>query len=156
MPEPSTSAASAAGYAAVKGFTAIGGAAGLGAGLAALVVMASRPPRSAREWVVGITTTVVGSIGGGSALVQWLGINGWAHDGAIGMAALMGLSFACGLPAWFLVRAVFNTTAKHEASTLGELADEIRGVRAAVERREPELYGSQGPHYSRNSDEGQP
>ena len=65
MTDPASSgAAGAAAFKAVGGASAV--AAG-GAGLAAVVVMLMTPPRSPREWAVGLISTVVASIGGGAA-----------------------------------------------------------------------------------------
>ncbi len=82
------------------------GAFGFMAVLAAIVVMAMTPPKSFRESVVALSTTVMGSIGGGSFLVQWFGWSAWA-DTHFGLMALAGVIFVCGLPAWLIVRALF-------------------------------------------------
>ena len=60
MTDPASSgAAGAAASKAVGGASAV--AAG-GAGLVAVVVMLMTPPRSAREWAVGLISTVASSI----------------------------------------------------------------------------------------------
>lgn len=119
MPEP-TSSTAAAGFA---GFKAIGGAAGMaagGAGLAAIVVMLMTQPRSAREWAVGLICTVMGSIGGGAALITYFGLQAWM-DTPVGLVAVLGLVFASGLPAWSIVRAAFTWMEKRQGKDLGEL-----------------------------------
>lgn len=78
------------------------GAAG-GAGLAAVVVMLMTPPRSPREWAVGLISTVVASIGGGAAVIEHFGLQPWVNS-SIGLCAMGGLVFACGLPGWAVVR----------------------------------------------------
>lgn len=120
MSEPTSSTA-----AGIAGWKLIGGAAGVaagGAGLAAIVVMCMTPPRSAREWVVGIISTVVCSVAGGAYVLHKLGFSHLADDGPIGLAVLFGLCFACGLPGWALVRAVFTWFAKRAGKDIGELA----------------------------------
>lgn len=120
MAEPTSS--SAAGFA---GWKLIGGAAGVvagGAGLAAIVVMLMTPPRHAREWAVGLISTVVCSIAGGSWLLHWLGMADLAQAGPTGLATLFGLCFACGLPGWALVRALFTWLDRRRDKDIAELA----------------------------------
>lgn len=122
--EPASSAAAGA-----VGWKLIGGAAGAaagGAGLAAIVVMLMTQPRSAREWAVALISTVVGSIAGGAAVVQHFGLQAWTHD-YIGLVGMLGLVFACGLPAWALVRWAFTWMERRKDKDLGEVADELRG-----------------------------
>ena len=66
VPEPTSS-----GVAGAAAFKAAGGAAAGGALLATIVVMLMTPPRSMREWAVGLISTVVTGIGGG-AIVRWV------------------------------------------------------------------------------------
>lgn len=125
MSEPASSTA-----AGVAGWKLIGGAAGVaagGAGLAAVVVMCMTPPRSAREWVVGLISTVVCSVAGGAYLLHWLGLSDLAAQGPLGLAVLFGLCFACGLPGWALVRAVFTAMAKREGQGIDQIVNEVRG-----------------------------
>ncbi len=71
MTDPASSgAAGAAAFKAVGGASAV--AAG-GASLAAVVVMLMTPPRMPREWAVGLISTVVSSIDGGAAVIEYLG-----------------------------------------------------------------------------------
>lgn len=127
MSEPiSGSAAAAAGGAAA--FKAMGGAAGVAAGasgLAAFVVMLMMRPRTRGEWAVALICTVVSSIGGGAAVVQHFGLQSWAHD-YIGLVALFGLVFACGLPGWAVVRWVFNYINKRAAVGIDEVIADAR------------------------------
>lgn len=114
--------------AGVAGWKIIGGLAGMGAigaGLAAFVVMAMTKPKSDQEWRVALVSTLVGSIGGGAALVRYLGIQNWAQD-LFGIVAMLALSFACGLPAWALVRALFIYLDKRRDADLVEIAKEVR------------------------------
>ena len=76
MTDPASS-----GVAGAAAFKAVGGASAVaagGAGLAAIVVMLMTPPRSPREWAVGLISTVVASIGGGAAAIEHFGLPGAA------------------------------------------------------------------------------
>ncbi|MCY1555248.1 hypothetical protein D9M68_918870 [compost metagenome] len=85
-------------------------------------------PRTPREWVVALISTVAGSLFGGAALIQWLEITAWAStfDGQVGLGVF---HFAAGLPAWVLVRSWF---AYAEASKGRSLPDLIRELRDAA------------------------
>ena len=124
MPEP-TSSTSAAGFAAFK---AMGGAAGMaagGAGLAAIIVMLMTPPRTPKEWAVGLISTVVGSVTGGAALITYFNLYHWMET-PVGLVAVLGLVFACGLPAWAIVRASFTWLIRRQDKDVGELAQDAR------------------------------
>jgi hypothetical protein len=117
MPEPTSSAG---GFALFK---ALGGAAGMAAGgatLATIVVMLMQPPRSAREWMVGLICTVVGSITGGATLISYFGLQAWM-DSPVGLVAVLGLVFASGLPVWAVVRSAFTWLDRRQGKDLGEL-----------------------------------
>ena len=129
-------AAASTASAAVSLVGGAGAAAGIGAGLSALVVMTMMTPRSPREWAVGIISTVVLSIGGGAAVVVYFGLLQkvqalHGEEQFFAFAALLGLVFACGLPAWALVRWIFTTIERRRDKDLGELWDEVRGKRGA-------------------------
>ncbi len=116
--------------AGVAGWKIIGGLAGMGAigaGLAAFVVMAMTRPTDEKEWRVALACTFVGSIGGGAALIKYLGIEQWSHDviGLIGQGALM---FACGLPAWAIVRALFKYLEKRKDADLADIVRDVKEV----------------------------
>lgn len=112
---------------ATGGKTALGLAGGtaIGAGLAALVVMCMTTPRSPKEWAVGLVSTVMGSVCGGAAVVQHFGLHAWATD-YVGMVALIGVVFACGLPAWSIVRWVFNYIEKKQTAGIDEIVDDVK------------------------------
>lgn len=117
--------------AGVAGWKIIGGLAGMGAigaGLAAFVVMAMTTPTDTKEWRVALACTFVGSIGGGAALIKYLGVENWSHD-LLGLIALGALIFACGLPAWAAVRALFKFTNKRRDA---DLADIVRDVKEMI------------------------
>lgn len=125
MSEPASSAAGG-----LFAWKAVGGAAGFaagGAGLAAIIVMLMTPPRSPREWAVGLISTVVGSIGGGAAVVQHFSLQAWALD-PFGLLALFGLAFACGLPAWAVVRWVFTWIMRRQDKAIDEVIADARGM----------------------------
>lgn len=117
------------GTAGLAGWKLIGGLAGLGAfgaGLAAVVVMCMTTPRDPKEWAIGLISTVMASIAGGSAVVQWLGIQSWALS-PFGLAALLGLCFTCGLPGWAVVRWTFNYIRKREGHGIDDVVRDVRG-----------------------------
>ena len=125
MAEPTSSTAAAG---AAAGWKLIGGAAGaygIGAALATIVVMCMTPPRSKREWAVGLISTVVLSIGGGAAVIERFGLQGWMTT-LNGLMAVLGLVFACGLPAWAVVRWTFSWMERRRDKDLGEVMGELK------------------------------
>lgn len=124
MPEPTTSSA-AAGVAGWKALGGLAGATAAGAGLAAVVVMCMTTPRTAREWAVGLISTVVCSVAGGAAVVERFGLQAWTIS-YTGLVALFGLVFACGLPGWAIVRWTFTWMERRRGRDIGEVATEIR------------------------------
>jgi hypothetical protein len=114
--------------AGVAGWKLLGGLAGMGAigaGLAAFVVMSMTKPKSDQEWRVALICTLVGSIGGGATLVRYLGIQHWIED-PFGMVAMLLLVFACGLPAWALVRALFIFIDKRRDADLAQIVHDVK------------------------------
>jgi len=100
------------------------GAFGLMAVLAAIVVMAMTLPRTVREFIVAMISTVVSSIAGGAFVVRWFGIGHWVNDD-MGMIAIGGIVFVCGLPAWVLVRAGFAWSEAKKDRQLGEIVNAV-------------------------------
>lgn len=126
MSEPTSSAAG--GFFAWK---LIGGAAGFaagGAGLAAIIVMLMTPPRTPREWTVGLISTVMGSIAGGAAMVMHFNLQAWMNSW-VGLVAILGLCFACGLPAWAVVRWVFTWIINRRDKDLTEVVADLKAMR---------------------------
>lgn len=119
MAEPSSSGA--AGFAAYKLAVAFG----LPAGLAAIVVMLWVQPKSPREWAMAIISTVMSSVCGGAAVVQHYGLNSWG-DSYIGLVAMAGIIFACGLPGWVIVRAAFAWLEKRKGKDIAELITDAK------------------------------
>jgi hypothetical protein len=116
------------GAAGILGWKLIGSLAGLGAigaGLAAVVVMCMTRPRDDKEWVVAIVSTVMSSVCGGSAFIQWQGIEHWVYT-PFGLVALLGVAFACGLPGWALIRWFFNYVLKREGRGIDEIVREAK------------------------------
>lgn len=107
------------------------GAFGFVAVLAAVVVMAMTLPKTVREFVVAMISTSVSSICGGAFVVRWFGIGSWANDD-VGVIALGGIIFVCGLPAWVLVRAWFKWAEKRRDKDLAEMASDLAELRKAV------------------------
>lgn len=101
--------------------------AGLSAGaiLAAIVVMAITPARNAREFIVGMVSTLVASLSGGAAAASYLGLTEQVHN-PWGLAMLGGLFFVCGLPGWLLVRAFFLWAERNKGKDLAQLLGMIR------------------------------
>lgn len=124
MPEPTSSgvAGAAAAYKALGGTAA---AVASGATLAAVVVMLMTPPRDKREWAVGLISTVVSSIGGGAMTVEYFQLHHWAFS-TVGLCALGGLIFACGLPGWAMVRWIFNFIGKRRDASIDEVAKDVK------------------------------
>ncbi len=123
MSEPISSAAAGA-----AGFKAIGGTAGalgLGAAVATIVVMLMTPPRSPREWAVGLISTVIGSIAGGAAVIEHFQLQAWMTS-FNGLLAVLGIAFACGLPAWAIVRWVFTYIERSRGKDIAEVAREVK------------------------------
>lgn len=120
------------GAAGVAGWKIIGGLAGtgVGAGLAAYIVMSMTKPKTNQEWHVAMICTLVGSIGGGAALISWLGLQRWAND-VFGLVGMFGIAFACGLPAWLIIRALFIYIDKKRDADITEIiADGAQAVKA--------------------------
>lgn len=115
MAEPtSTGAASYAAYKLVIAY-------GLPPMIISLVVMLMTKPRSAREWIASLTTTVIGSICGGAFLIEYYEWQSLANS-TNGLIAMFGMVFICGLPWWVLVRSFFSWTEKRKDKDIKELA----------------------------------
>ena len=122
--EPTTST----GAAGLAGWKLIGGLAGLGAigaGLAAIVVMCLMTPRDRKEWTVGLISTVISSISGGAAVVEYFELQHWTSS-FFGLVAMFGLVFVCGLPGWAMVRWTFNSIRAREGETVEDVLRDLR------------------------------
>ena len=131
----SAAVAGAASAAAAKGAggAAIGGAVGGGLALGAILVMLMKKPRSEREWAVALISTAASSLGGGAALMLYLGLHKiLASDVPIelylGLMQLGGVFLACSLPGWLLVRVAFNTMAKYQDKGADDVYRDVKGM----------------------------
>lgn len=100
------------------------GAFGFVAVLAAVVVMAMTLPRTVREFFVAMVCTTVSSIGGGAFLVRWLDLGHWVNDD-LGIIAIGGVIFVCGLPAWVIVRALFAWSEAKKDRQITEIVNAV-------------------------------
>jgi hypothetical protein len=130
MTDPALSSA-VGGFALWKALTA---AAAGGSVLATIVVMVMTRPRTGEEWAVGLISTVVGSLGGGAYAAMKLGvfesIKTAAADADLFLALLQlgAFMFACGLPAWAVVRWSFNYMDSKKGATLPEVIEDAKRV----------------------------
>lgn len=123
MSEPiSGTAAGVAGWKIIGG---LAGASGIGAGVAAYIVMAMTKPKDDREFRVSMVSTLAASLGGGAAAIKYFGIEKWAGD-AIGLMGMGGVMFACGLPGWLLVRALFHYIEKRKDADITEIVKDVK------------------------------
>jgi hypothetical protein len=123
MSEPTTGTAGVA-----LGWKLIGGTAGalgIGAALASAIVMLMTPPRSPREWAVGLICTLVGSIAGGAFVIEHYALQTMMSS-FTGLLSVLGIAFACGLPAWAIVRWTFTFIEKRKNADIAEVAAEVR------------------------------
>lgn len=121
MPEP-TSSSAAGGFAAYKLAVAFG----IPAGLAAVVVMLYIQPKTKREWAMALICTVMSSMCGGALAIEYLQLQHLASGGLSGLMAMAGVIFACGLPGWVIVRALFAWMEKRKDLDLPELIKEAK------------------------------
>lgn len=99
----------------------------VGAVLVTIVVMAMTLPRTAREFVVAMISTVVASLGGGAFVIRWFDLQHWVNDD-IGLIALIAVVFVCGLPAWVLVRSWFVYAELRKSMSLPDMLRELKAV----------------------------
>lgn len=122
MAEPVSSGVGAAAIVKLYGLITI---LSIAASLAYLIVVMTRVPRTRREWVISLVTTLVGSIAGGSLVVQRFGLHDWSTNW-FGMCALGGIIFCCGLPFWAIVRWSFNYINARENATIFDVVNEVK------------------------------
>lgn len=129
-------AASAASQAATGagGAAMLGAGAGVAAGLSMLVVMLTKRPRTDHEWLVAIISTVVSSVCGGAIVILHFGLLRWVDSALptlemfVGLIALIGVAFSCGLPGWAVVRWVFNWILAREGKGIGEVIKDAKDL----------------------------
>jgi hypothetical protein len=120
MPGTTSTGAAVVGW---KLFGSIAGFSAVGAALGTYVVMCLTQPKTDREWRAALASSVVSSLGGGAALIMYLDLQEWAHE-PFGIVAMLGISFACALPGWSLVRLLFAYMAKK--ATIKDVIDDIK------------------------------
>ena len=111
MSEP-VSASAAGGWAIAKAIPILGPV------LATIIVMCLATPKSKKELLAALTSTVAMSLFGGSMVVEYFHLE-------FGTMATTGVAFVCGLPAWLFVRALFASMEKNKTKDLSELAKTI-------------------------------
>jgi len=136
MPIAETTAAGAQG--AGQGFgllagAAVGTAAIGGFSLAAFIVMVLTQPRSTKEWAVALISTLMGSFGGGAAVIIYFELYKHFVPGdtvlmVLACFELIGVVFTCGLPGWLLVRVAFNTMESWKTKTAAQVASEVKDL----------------------------
>lgn len=136
MIESGVSGAGAAAKSAAGHATAVTvyGTAGIGlvaAVLAMAVVFMARMPRSPKEWVIGLISTVVSSLSLGAAVVVKFGLLDWARkpdqfEAWVGMVAIGGVVFSCGLVGWAIVRWSFNWIDAREGKQIDEVIQDAK------------------------------
>jgi hypothetical protein len=117
MPEPASSS--------LLGAATIYKVFGIGAALSYTCVMAMSWPKTYAEAFTACISTVLSSVCGGAYVIMHFGLQSWAFD-PLGMGALIGISFLCGLPAWFLVRAVFIFFEENKDKDIVDLVNDTR------------------------------
>ena len=95
--------------------------------LSTLVVLCMRRPITSQEWVIGIISTLVSSLCGGAAFIMHMGLQEWA-DSFIGLMAVGGILFSCGLPGWAFVRLFFNSVEANKGKTIKDVVQDVKEV----------------------------
>jgi len=136
MIESSAGAGSGASHASVVVIYGLAGVALIAACLAVVIVFMSHMPRSPKEWVVGLISTVVSSLTVGAAVVIKFGLLRWVRvsdpfEAWLGVVAIGGVLFTCGLFGWAIVRWTFNFINARENSSI---IDVVREVKDEVQR----------------------
>ena len=98
--------------------------------LVSVLVMSMTVPRSSRELVAALISTLAFSLFGGAVVIKQLGLEGLAHGDMIDMMQLCALIFACGTPGWVIMRAVFNWS---ESRKDLEIDDLVRSAKNDIE-----------------------
>lgn len=95
---------------------------GFGAFVATVIVMAMAYPKTKREFVAAMFSTLAFSVFGGAAAIEYFNFQAW------GLVA-QGLAFVvCGLPAWVAVRAFFAWSESNKGASIVELIKQARSA----------------------------
>lgn len=97
-----------------------------------LVVVMTRLPRTRREWGVSLLATLAGGFGAGGFVIAKYNLHVMA-DTWLGGMGLAGIIFACGLPAWAIVRFVFTEIDMREQQGQG-IVQVIKEIKDEVQR----------------------
>lgn len=100
--------------------------------LASVLVMSMTVPRSSRELVAALISTLTFSLLGGAVAIKQLGLESMVHGDMIDMMSLCALIFACGSPGWVLMRAVFNWTESRRDLEIDDLVKSAKNDIEAV------------------------
>lgn len=99
----------------------------LGTTAATYLVLSMQLPKDDKEWKHALLTTVISSLCGGCAVIQYFELKHWLNDW-VGTIALGGVFFTCALPGWFLVRAVFIWQRQNESKSITALFRELFSI----------------------------
>lgn len=91
-----------------------------GMGFAAIIVMVMTNPASRKELTVALISTMISSFAGGSSLIQYFSLQHMVFDN-FGLMTILGIFFACGLPGWAVVRAVFVYINKNKDTGIDDI-----------------------------------
>lgn len=99
----------------------------LGPVVATVVVMLLTKPESKHEWFAALFSTVMTSMGLGAVLIKkYIGhVN---IDSTFDLMMVGGVFFACGLPGWLCVRALFFYGEHSKEKSIIDILKEIRGI----------------------------
>ena len=100
--------------------------------LASVLVMSMTAPRSSRELVAALISTLAFSLFGGAVVTKQLGLEGMVHGDMIDMMQLCAIIFVCGTPGWILVRAVFNWSESRKHLEIDDLIKSAKSDIGAV------------------------
>ena len=100
--------------------------------LASILVMSMTVPRSSRELVAALISTLAFSIFGGAVVTKQLGLEGMVHGDMIDMMQLCAVIFVCGTPGWVIVRAVFNWSESRKHLEIDDLIKSAKSDIGAV------------------------
>ena len=94
-------------------------------GMHPLHIQLVRVLRHALIPVVTILALRIGFVLGGAITVEHFQLHHWAFS-TVGLCALGGLMFACGLPGWAMVRWVFNFIGQRRDASIDQVAKDVK------------------------------
>ena len=99
-----------------------------------MLVMSMTAPRSSRELIAALISTLTFSLLGGAVAIKQLGLEELVHGDMIDMMSLCALIFACGSPGWVLMRAVFNWTESRKDLEIDDLVKSAKNDIEAIKK----------------------